>query len=146
MNLSHHHKFNRATIFLSLSSTFWRRNTLSVMAVVSLVALTSCTTRGALSYITPDGENKTACETEYSWAPDVDRYAVEYVLSYCARQAVEQGNIVTDEALLNNDLAIPAPPNGKSWTFELAKRLHDDSKLSDKEFGYIVAFIDVSKK
>lgn len=117
-----------------------------MLAAGLTLASSACTTSGSLSYITSEGENKTACETEYSWAPKVDKYAVEYVLSYCAQKAVEQGHIVTDEALLNNDLTIPKPPKSKHWTFALAKKLHNQNKLSDKEYGYIVAFLDVGKK
>ncbi|MFQ3248149.1 MAG: hypothetical protein ACI9SP_004809, partial [Arenicella sp.] len=29
------------------------------------------------------------------------------------------------------------------WTFEYAKKLHGDNMLSDKEYGYIIAYIDL---
>jgi hypothetical protein len=105
--------------------------------------LASCVTQGKLEYITSDGEHKTACETEYTWEPSVDIYAVEYILAYCAKKAVEKGHKVIDESLLQIDLSIPLPPNGTPWTFEYAKKLHGDNMLSDKEYGYIIAYIDL---
>lgn len=105
--------------------------------------LAACTTHGKLEYLTPNGERKTACETEYSGAPVVDRYAVEYVLSYCARKALQQGHKIVDESLLELDLSIPISPNGTSWTFEYATELHNEKIITDKEYGYIVAFIDL---
>lgn len=108
-----------------------------------ILVLSACVTQGKLEYITSDGEHKTACETEYTWQPSVDKYAVEYILSYCAKKAVEKGHKVVDESLLTMDLSIPLPPNGQSWTFEYAKELHEDKKLSDKEYGYIIAYVDL---
>ena len=114
---------------------------LVLILIVSL--LTACTTTGKMEYITSDGEHKSACETTYSWAPSVDKFAVEYVLSYCAKKAVKQGYTIVDGTLLTNDLTIPPAPNGKVWTFEYAKKLHAANKLSDKDYGYIVAYIDL---
>ena len=108
-----------------------------------LLVLISCSTRGKLEYITAEGEHKTACETEYTWEPSVDKYAVEYILSYCAKKAVKRGNKVVDESLVNLDLTIPLTPNGKPWTFDYAKGLHKINGLSDKEYGYIIAYIDL---
>ena len=105
--------------------------------------LISCATQGKLEYITAEGEYKTACETEYTWQPSVDKYAVEYILSYCAKKAVEQGHKVLDESLLEINTQIPLSPNGKAWTFEYAKKLHSKNKLNDKEYGYIIADIDL---
>ncbi len=108
-----------------------------------VLVLTSCATQGKLEYITSDGEHKTACETEYTWEPSVDKYAVEYILSYCAKKAVKKGHLVVDESLLKIDLSIPLSPNGNSWTFDYAKELHKNNRLSDKEYGYIIAYIDL---
>ena len=81
-----------------------------------MLVLASCTTQGKLEYISLDGEHKTACETEYTWEPSVDKYALEYILSYCAKKAVKKGHRVVDESLLKIDLSIPLSPNGNSWT------------------------------
>lgn len=107
------------------------------------IFLLGCTTQDELEYITANGERKVACQTEYSGAPAVDKYAVEYVLSYCARKAVKQGHSVVNEALLELDLTIPKNPEGKAWTFEYATELHNKNKLSDKQYGYVIAFIDL---
>jgi|TARA_B110000211_G_scaffold62797_1_gene71702 hypothetical protein len=108
-----------------------------------VLVLASCTTQGKLEYISLDGEHKTACETEYTWEPSVDKYALEYILSYCAKKAVKKGHRVVDESLLKIDLSIPLSPNGNSWTFDYAKKLHKNNRLSDKEYGYIIAYIDL---
>lgn len=111
--------------------------------LLTLVVLSACTTSGKLNYITSKGELKAACQTEYSGAPAVDKYAVEYVLSYCAREAVDKGYDVVDKSLLSIDLSIPLPPNGNAWTFESATEQYSSGKLTDKEYGYIIAYIDL---
>lgn len=114
-------------------------------AVVIVTAfLTACTT-GHLEYITADGERKVTCETEYTWQPSVDKYAVEYVLAYCARQVVSQGYAVVDTDLLELDVTIPKPPTGEEWSHRLAKRQHQKGLLSDKEYGYIIAYLDLAE-
>ena len=120
-----------------------RIQTLRITFLLTLVFLSACTTSGKLDYITKEGELKTACQTEYSGAPEVDKYAVEYVLSYCARKAVNKGYDVVDKSLLSIDLSIPLPPNGNAWTFEYATEQHNSGKLTDKEYGYIIAYIDL---
>lgn len=117
---------------------------LRLLFLLSLVLiLASCATQGKLEYISADGEYRIACETEYIWEPSVDKYAVEYILSYCAQKAVQEGHKVIDESLLKLDLTIPLSPRGISWTFDYAKELHKKNKLSDKEYGYIIAYIDL---
>ncbi|MCW8832219.1 MAG: hypothetical protein OQK09_09630 [Colwellia sp.] len=112
--------------------------------ILIILFLTACATQGQLEYITAEGERKTACETEYTWAPSVDKYAVEYILSYCAKKAVKQGHKVIDETLLEIDLSLPTQPNSEPWTFEYAQELHSLNQLSDKEYGYIIAYLDLN--
>ena len=117
---------------------------LRLLFLLSLVfILASCATQGKLEYVTAVGEHRIACETEYTWEPSVDKYAIEYILSYCAQKAVQEGHKVIDESLLKLDLTIPLSPSGSSWTFDYAKELHKKNKLTDKEYGYIIAYIDL---
>jgi hypothetical protein len=125
---------------------FMRRVKLSVKRVLFatiLGSLLSACTTGHLEYRTPQGEIKFACETEYTWQPSVDKYAVEYILSYCAKKAEAKGNTVIDKTLLTLDLSVPEPPEGKSWSFELAQHMHKQGRLTDKEFGYLIAYLDL---
>jgi len=107
-----------------------------------LIFLVGCTT-GRLVYLTKEGDKRTACETEYTWAPSVDKYAVEYVLSYCAKKAVGNGFTVIDKRLLSLNTTIPQPPVGKSWSHPLAEELYDNNLLTDKEYGYLIAYLDL---
>lgn len=110
-----------------------------------LLLISGCVTQGQLEYVTAEGELKTGCETEYVGAPSVDQYAVEYVLAHCARQAIKQGYRVKNTRLLTLDLALPVHPDGLDWTFENATALHQKGRLTDKEYGYIVASVDLNQ-
>ena len=107
--------------------------------------LVGCTT-GQLEYITPEGETQYACATEYTWQPSVDKYAVEYILSHCAKEAAKRGNTIIDKKLLSLDLTVPKPPQGQTWNVELAKSMHKSGQLTDKQYGYLIAFIDLGLK
>lgn len=107
-----------------------------------ILLLSGCTT-GRVTYIDKDGVQKTGCETEYSWAPSVDKYALEYHLSYCAKKYVELGNRVDDTYLLELQPGFPLPPCGLKWDHKLAKKYYREDKLSPKDWGYIVAHIEL---
>lgn len=114
------------------------------VCLTAALCLSACTT-GRLEYVTPEGERNFACETTYTWQPSVDKYAVEYILGYCARKAEEQGNTVVDQALLRLDLTIPPPPSDQDWSLKLAKRQYRRGLLTDKEYGYIIAYLDIGQ-
>ena len=119
-----------------------QQNLLTIICLLFL--LTACTT-GRLEYLTQEGEKRIACEVEYSWEPSVDKYAVEYYLNYCAKKAVEKGHTVVDQHLLTIDITIPKPPAGKLWSYSLANELHDKKQLTDKEYGYLIAYLDLNQ-
>ena len=115
-----------------------------IIIIVPAVALAvSACTSGRLEYITPEGERKFACETEYTWQPSVDKYAVEYVLAHCAGSAVAQGFTVVDTGLLKLDISAPRPPEGERWSHALAKQHHQYGLLTDREYGYLIAYLDL---
>lgn len=126
-----------------LALSFPAQHDQRVCWTLALLLLSGCT-RGHLDYVTPQGEHKTGCRTEYSWAPAVDRHAVDYVLAHCARGAVAQGHQVKDLRLLRLDLTIPAAPAGQRWSHQLAASQHQSGQLSDQQYGYIVAFLDLA--
>ena len=113
--------------------------------VILLLCFLAGCTKGRLDYITTDGQHKVACETEYTWAPSVDKYAVEYVLSYCAKRAQAKGYQVLDETLLTLDTSLPNAPLGEIWSHALAKELYDNDNLTDKEYGYLIAYLDLEQ-
>jgi hypothetical protein len=112
-------------------------------AVVAVTILLSGCTRGHLDYVTPQGEHKTGCATEYSWAPAVDKHAVDYVLAYCAKGAAAQGHQIKEQRLLQLDLTIPPAPQGQRWSHELAAAQHKVGQITDQQYGYIVAYLDL---
>lgn len=112
------------------------------IALTVAVTVSACTS-GRLEYITPEGEREFACATEYTWQPRVDKYAVEYVLAHCARQAVSQGHAIVATDLLELDLSVPHPPEGERWSRALAKQQHQHGLLTDREYGYLIAYLDL---
>ncbi|MDM7862310.1 hypothetical protein QTP81_17010 [Alteromonas sp. ASW11-36] len=111
-------------------------------AIVCL--LTGCTT-GQLYYTNAAGERKLACNVEFVGLPKVDIHAVDYALSFCAKTAVKQGHILDAEQqyLLTLDTQFPAPPCGVAWDHEIAKSAYDNRFLTAREYGYIVAHVDL---
>jgi len=104
--------------------------------------LAACTT-GELYYVDSQGNNKLGCDVEFVGLPSVDKYAVEYALSLCAKSIVKKGHTIKEVYLLEVDITIPNAPCNKMWTHELAKQKFKNDGLSKKEYGYIVAHIDL---
>lgn len=82
---------------------------------------------------------------EFVGLPSVDKYAVEYALSLCAKNAVKKGYHLESEQeyLLAIDTAIPVAPCKKSWNLDLARSKYKNGQLSQKEYGYVVAHVDL---
>ncbi|MEP4890732.1 MAG: hypothetical protein ABJV04_11955 [Aliiglaciecola sp.] len=108
----------------------------------SVLFVTACTT-GKLSYIDENGNETLACDVEFVGLPSVDKYAVEYALSLCAKALVKKGRSIRETHLLDIDTSIPAPPCGETWTHQKAKKEYKTGELSNKEYGYLVAHIDL---
>ena len=115
---------------------------LSIFAVLFL--LSACTT-GKLYYTKASGERVLGCDVEFVGIPSVDKFAVEYALSLCAKSSVKKGYSIDKEKeyLLTLKLQIPEPKCGESWNHKSAKEQYKTGKLSKKEYGYIVAHIDL---
>lgn len=111
---------------------------------VAVYATSACTT-GQLFYTDTSGNRSLGCEVEFVGLPSVDKFAVEYALSLCAKNAVKKGHRLDNqqEYLLTLDLAIPTAPCGKSWDHEIAQARYKAGQLSKKQYGYIVAHIDL---
>lgn len=108
------------------------------------VIISACTT-GKLHYTDTNGERKIACDVEFTGALSVDKFAVEYALSYCAKTLHAQGKTidVAQRYLLDLPTDIPLPPCEKTWDHALAKAAFRQGQLSTKQYGYIVANIDL---
>lgn len=115
---------------------------LSISAMLFL--LSACTT-GELYYTKASGERVLGCDVEFVGLPSVDKFAVEYALSLCAKSSVKKGYSIEKEKeyLLTLELQIPESRCGESWNHKSAKEQYKTSKLSKKEYGYIVAHIDL---
>ncbi|MBW4967731.1 hypothetical protein KZZ04_15315 [Pseudoalteromonas sp. CR1] len=106
--------------------------------------LSACTT-GKLYYTKASGERVLGCYVEFVGIPSVDKFAVEYALSLCAKSSVKKGYSIDKEKeyLLTLELQIPESKCGESWNHKSVKKLYKTGKLSKKEYGYIVAHIDL---
>ncbi|MCV2885392.1 hypothetical protein OE749_11870 [Aestuariibacter sp. AA17] len=116
-----------------------------LFTVTGLVLLLSACTTGKLFTTTSTGERILTCDVEFVGLPSVDKFAVEYALSLCAKDAVKKGRKLdpSQEYLLAIDTSIPKPPCGQQWDHELAKQNYHQGQLSKREYGYIVANIDL---
>ena len=96
----------------------------------------ACTT-GQLYYVDTEGNKKLGCDVDFVGVPSVDKYAVEYVLSLCAKSIVKKGGVIQEEHLLTIDTSIPLAPCGQAWTHELAKQSYKFEKISKKNMGIL---------
>ena len=114
-----------------------------ILLLVIILFISGCTTSGQLYYVDTKGNEKLGCDVEFVGMPRVDKFAVEYALSLCAKSIVKKGGVIQEEHLLMVDTTIPLAPCEKAWTHELVKQQYQAKKLTKKEYGYIVANIDL---
>ena len=111
---------------------------------VALFLSSACTT-GKLYYTETSGKRVLACDVEFVGLPSVDKFAVEYALSLCAKSSTKKGHTIDSDQqyLLTLELKIPEAKCGEAWDHESAKAQYRTGNLSKKEYGYIVANIDL---
>ncbi len=114
------------------------------LLLLAIFLLTGCTT-GSLNYTNAAGETRRGCDVEFTGAPSVDKFAVDYALSFCAKNFIEKGYTIADDKryLLSLNTAIPQPPCGEKWQHSLAEHHYRRGHLSKRDYGYIVAHIDL---
>ena len=60
-----------------------------LLVILVSLFLASCAT-GQIYYIDSQGNEKLGCDVEFVGLPSVDKYAVEYALSLCAKSIVKR--------------------------------------------------------
>jgi hypothetical protein len=101
-----------------------------ILLLVIILFISGCTTSGQLYYIDAKGNEKLGCDVEFVGMPSVDKFAVEYALSLCAKSIVKKGGVIQEEHLLMVDTTIPLAPCEKAWTHELAKQQYQAKKVN----------------
>lgn len=114
------------------------------MIFVTVFFTSACTT-GKLYYTEQSGHRALGCDVEFVGLPSVDKFAVEYALSVCAKHFVGKGHQLDDNQryLVHLDTSIFMAPCGYAWEHELAKAKFKEGLISKKQYGYIVAHIDL---
>ncbi|WP_238387597.1 MULTISPECIES: hypothetical protein [Idiomarina] len=115
-----------------------------LMILAAAFFMSACTT-GKLYYTEQSGNRILGCDVEFVGLPSVDKFAVEYALSLCAKSVVHKGHQLdgNQQYLVNLDTSIPEAPCGHAWNHDLAKAKFTEGLLSKKQYGYIVAHIDL---
>lgn len=115
-----------------------------LISIIFIGFLSSCTA-GKLYYTKPSGERVLGCDVEFVGLPHVDKFAVEYALSLCAKDALKKGYKLDSEQeyLANLSVDLPSRPCGQAWNHDLAKEEYRTKSISSKQYGYIVAHIDL---
>ncbi len=60
------------------------------LLLVIILFISGCTTTGQLYYVDAKGNEKLGCEVEFVGMPSVDKFAVEYAFSLCAKSIVKK--------------------------------------------------------
>jgi hypothetical protein len=115
-----------------------------LIVLVTVFFMPACTA-GKLYYIEQSGNRILGCNVEFVGLPSVNTFAVEYALSLCAKSVVHKGHQLdsNQQYLVNLDTSIPEAPCGHAWNHGLAKAKFKEGLLSKKQYGYIVAYIDL---
>lgn len=113
------------------------------LLVFLLFCLSGCVS-GHLEYIDTEGNRKTGCEVEFLWEPVGGEHAVDYVLNYCAQRYAKKDYALVDDRVLKLDIVLPDPPPGKEWSYNLASQMLKEDQLTDKEYGYLIAHVELN--
>jgi hypothetical protein len=65
--------------------------------------------------------------------------SIDYILYHCAKDYINKGYKISGVLPLDRDYTLPKPPEGKSWNKKMAMRYFKDSKITERELGYVLA-------
>ncbi|REL27818.1 hypothetical protein DXX93_15465 [Thalassotalea euphylliae] len=115
---------------------------LTVFAVT--LALGGCAS-GQLDLYNADGKKVGECTAGYDWHPYGAKDSVDWLLNWCAQQAIAEGMEVarvSDPAILQKDYSYPKPTAAPYWTKKSSKAAFRANIITETEYGYILADIE----
>jgi len=130
----------------SWSNTAWhsipRKNLVKYLSIViSSIFLFGCA-QGKIDIIDKEGKVVGNCSANFYFHWYGAQHSVNYLLYICAKEYIDKGFKVSDEAILVNDYTIPKPPEGKAWNKKIAKQQFADDLISEEKLGYILAHVE----
>ncbi|REL32175.1 hypothetical protein [Thalassotalea euphylliae] len=112
--------------------------------VVLTVTLFGCAS-GQLDLYNAEGKKVGECTAGYDWHPYGVKDSVDWLLNWCAQQAIAQGMEVarvSEPAILQKDYSYPKPTAADYWTKKSSKAAFHANIITETEYGYILADIE----
>lgn len=97
---------------------------------------------GRLYVVGNQGEILGECSARFYWHWQGAQDSVDYMLYICAQEYLDKGYKLSDESILENDYTLPNPPLGSSWNKKIASEQFNLNRISEREYGYILAAIE----
>ncbi|MCZ8531611.1 hypothetical protein [Alteromonas sp. PRIM-21] len=115
---------------------------MKLFLVILLTMLLLGCAKGRVDILSKEGELLGSCTAEFNWHWHGVQDSVDYILYLCAKGHLENGKVISDPTILENDYGLPSPPNGQTWNKRSAYESYKSGHLSEQKYGYILAAIE----
>lgn len=115
-----------------------------IIMLVAAFVLSGCAS-GQLDLYNAKGKKVGECTAGYDWHLYGVEHSVDWLLNWCAQNAIKEGievATVSDPSILQKDYAYPKPASGTYWTKKTSYKAFRSDVITEKEYGYILADIE----
>ncbi|MEM7359901.1 MAG: hypothetical protein AAF431_12445 [Pseudomonadota bacterium] len=111
------------------------------LALIPALFIFGCA-KGQVDVLNQDGEILGSCTAEFNWHWYGAKDSVDYLLYICAKEHRDNGKVISDNSIFDNDYSLPKPSEGESWNKLNAYSAFKTGQFSEQKYGYILAAIE----
>lgn len=112
-----------------------------LIALIPALFILGCA-KGQVDVLSQDGEILGSCTAEFNWHWYGAQDSVDYLLYLCAKEHRDNGKVISDNSIFDNDYSLPIPPEGEGWNKRNAHSAFKTGQFSEQKYGYILAAIE----
>lgn len=98
--------------------------------------------KGRLDVLNEQGNILGSCTAKFYWHWYGAKDSVDYLLYICAKEHRDNGNLISDNSIFDNDYSLPKAPEGGIWNKRNAYASFKSGQISEQKYGYILASIE----
>lgn len=115
---------------------------MKILFVIILSFILLGCAKGRVDILSQEGHLLGHCTANFYWHWHGAKDSVDYMLYRCAKEHRDQGRVISDISVFDNDYTLPLPPEGESWNKRNSYNQYKSGALTERKYGYILAAIE----
>lgn len=112
-----------------------------LLILILSLSIVGCA-KGQVDVLSKEGEFLGSCTAKFDWHWYGAKDSVDYLLYICAKEHRDNGKLLSDNTIFDNDYSLPIAPEGEVWNKRNAFSAFKKGQFSEQKYGYILAAIE----